>query len=537
MLPRLLRVLAGGIVLAVVVGGLLYQFAGLRVVLDGGGTPRVRFTESSQAQAARIEAHRAAQRAAAAATPDGAAASSVEGTSADGASVAGRGAVAATSPGGAGRAAVPLPDASSSPIAPTLDGGGTASAAVVGTTPGAGRASTESAVLGRLSGAPWSDFRGARRDGVYREGRIRTNWPAAGLTPLWKQPVGGGYASFVVAGGRAFTIEQRGFKEVVAAYDVVTGRELWTNSWETEFRESMGGDGPRATPTWSAGRVYALGAMGELRALDESSGQVRWRTNILTDAGATNLTWGMAAAPLVVGDALIVLPGGAAGASVLAYDRATGRRLWSALPDQASYSSPVQVTLGGVSQILVFTAQRLVGLSLDGGTVLWDYPWPGPNGINAAQPLVLDGDRVYISSGYGMGAAVLQIAKGGAGFTVREVWRNTRMKNRFASAVVHEGVIYGLDESILSAVDAATGEQKWKGGRYGYGQLLLADGHLIVLTEDGELALVKATPARHEEMARFPVLNGKTWNPPAIAGGYLLVRNLAEMAAFDLRLP
>jgi outer membrane protein assembly factor BamB len=144
---------------------------------------------------------------------------------------------------------------------------------------------------------------------------------------------------------------------------------------------------------------------------------------------------------------------------------------------------------------------------------------------------------VFLSSGYGTGAAVLELAPAGGGLDVREVWRNTSMKNRFASSVLHEGVIYGLDESILAAVDAATGELKWKGGRYGYGQVLLASGHLIVLTEDGDLTLVKANPERHEELVQFPVLDGKTWNHPAIAGGYLLVRNLAEMAAFDLRMP
>jgi outer membrane protein assembly factor BamB len=244
----------------------------------------------------------------------------------------------------------------------------------------------------------------------------------------------------------------------------------------------------------------------------------------------------MAAAPLVVGNTVVVLPGGAAGQSVLAYDRVTGRRRWSALPDQAAYASPMHVTLGGVPQILVFSAARLAGLAIGDGKVLWEYSWPGPNGINAAQPLLIDGDRVYLSSGYGTGAAVIQVTGGPNEFTVSEVWRNTRMKNRFASAVLHQGVIYGLDESILAAVDAATGELKWKGGRYGYGQLLLADGHLIVLTEDGELALVRATPEKHDEVARFPVLNGKTWNPPALAGGVLLVRNLNEMAAFDLRI-
>jgi outer membrane protein assembly factor BamB len=364
---------------------------------------------------------------------------------------------------------------------------------------------------------------------------VLADWPASGLTPLWKQPVGGGYASFVVARGRAFTIEQRGSQEVVAAYDVPTGRELWNNSWSAEFRESMGGDGPRATPTWSDGRVYALGATGELRALDETSGKVIWRTNILDDSEARNLDWGMAAAPLVVDDTVIVLPGGSNGKSIVGYDRTTGKRAWSALGDKQAYSSPMLVTLNGVRQLLVVSASRMMGVVPGDGKILWEYPFPTFNGINAAQPLVIGDNRVFISASYDAGAAMIELSGSGDRFSVREVWRNNRMKNRFSGSVLRDGVIYGLDEGILAAIDAETGELKWKGGRYGYGQVLLAGSNLIVLTEDGDLALVRANPERHQEITRFPVLEGKTWNVPAISGGYLLVRNLAEMAAFDLR--
>ncbi|MGH9160285.1 MAG: PQQ-binding-like beta-propeller repeat protein, partial [Vicinamibacteraceae bacterium] len=380
--------------------------------------------------------------------------------------------------------------------------------------------------------AYWTDFRGPNRDGHYREQSILTKWPAGGPKPEWKQPIGGGYASFVVAHGKAFTIEQRDDDEVVAAYDVATGRELWTNRWSAAFRESQGGDGPRATPTWHEGRVYALGATGELRCLEEADGRVVWRTNILSDARADNLTWGMAAAPLVVDDTIVVLPGGKNGQSVVAYDARTGRRRWSALDDKQGYSSPMLVTLAGVRQILVFSASRLMGLSPKEGDVLWEHPWTTPFDVNASQPIVIGENRVFVSTGYGTGAAVIEIApRGDRRFAVREVWRNIRMKNRFTSSVLHEGFIYGLDEAILACVSADTGKLMWKGGRYGHGQLMLADGHLIVLTEDGDLALVRATPERHEEIVRFPVLDGKAWNHPAMSDGYLLVRNLAEMAA------
>jgi outer membrane protein assembly factor BamB len=383
----------------------------------------------------------------------------------------------------------------------------------------------------------WSDFRGPLRDGHYREQPIRTSWPSGGLPPKWKQPSGGGYASFVVANGRAITIEQRGPEEVVAAYDVATGRELWTNRWKALFSESMGGDGPRATPTWRDGRVFALGGQGELRALDDATGKQIWRTNILEDAGAGNLMWGMSASPLVVGDSVIVLPGGKSGQSVVAYDRHSGKRLWSALDDQQAYSSPQLATIGGVEQILVFSATRVMGITPDRGELLWEYPWKTQYDVNASQPLVIGDNRVFVSTGYGSGAAVIELTPEGGKFGVREVWRNIRMKNQFTSSLLLDGFIYGLDESILACVDAATGELKWKGGRYGYGQVLLASGHLIVLTEQGDLVLVRATPERHEEIARFPAIEGKTWNHPAMAGGILLVRNGNEMAAFDLRLP
>jgi outer membrane protein assembly factor BamB len=197
--------------------------------------------------------------------------------------------------------------------------------------------------------------------------------------------------------------------------------------------------------------------------------------------------------------------------------------------------SPMLVTLAGVRQVLVVTAARAVGLTVDDGRLLWEYPWSTDMGINVAQPLLVGNDRVFLSASYGKGAAVFEVARSGDQFTTRTIWENQRMKNKFTSPLLHGGFVYGLDESILACGDAATGELKWKGGRYGYGQVLLAGDHLIVLTEDGEVALVRATPERHDEVARFEAIEGKTWNHPVIAGGRLLVRNLREMAAFDIR--
>jgi outer membrane protein assembly factor BamB len=474
---RFLKWSAAAAVALVVIAAVLFLLGG-RLYLDGGGTPRLTFNQPSAAeQALAVEQHRAQQR-----TSD---------IGSSGAPATGASAPSANTPSAIGSSVVPWEN-------------------------------------------DWSDFRGPARDGRYLK-PILTAWPADGLRPLWKQPSGLGYASFVTADGRAFTIEQRGAREVAAAYDVMTGRELWTSVWSAQFRESMGGDGPRATPVAAGGLVYALGAEGELRALEATSGNTVWRTNILEDAGASNLQWGVSAAPLVVDDTVVVIPGGGGDRSVVAYNRRTGARVWSTGGDAASYSSPMLVTLGGVKQILVFNASGLSGLSPAGGTRLWDYPWRTQYDVNAGQPIVIGNNHVFLSSGYGAGAAVIELTPAGTAFTVREVWRNIRMKNQFTSSVLHEGFIYGLDESILACVDAATGELKWKGGRYGYGQVMLASGHLIVLSEDGDLVLVRATPERHDERARFSALDGKTWNHPALSNGILLVRNLKEMAAFDLR--
>lgn len=477
-LKRLLKAIGLSMVALAVVGAVLYQFFGLRVVIYGGGTPGLAFVETASALADEIERHRQAQ---------------------------------------AGPAASPA-------TAPTPD------------LPVEAAPASEAA----MTMVPdWSNFRGPARDGHYTTRAILTSWPNGALTPMWKQPIGGGYASFVT--GRlgdidlAFTIEQRGPQEVVAAYDVATGRERWTSKWTGDFREFMGGDGPRATPTLFDGVLYAQGAEGELRALDAATGRTLWRTNILTDAGATNIQWGMSVAPLVIDDTLVTLPGGTGGKSVVAYNRLTGARAWSALNDRASYSSPMLVTIDGVRQILMVSASRIMGLNPEDGALLWEHPWVTMYDVNAAQPIVIGDNRVFMSSGYDHGAVVLEIDMTAARGSVKEIWQNNRMKNQFTSSVYHEGYIYGLDDSILACVSATTGERVWKDGRYGYGQIALASGHIIVLTEDGDMALVRATPEKHDELARFPVLDGKTWNHPAFSDGRLLVRNLKEMAAFDLR--
>jgi outer membrane protein assembly factor BamB len=373
--------------------------------------------------------------------------------------------------------------------------------------------------------APWPGFYGPRRDGVYRDGPILTAWPAKGLPRIWKRPVGLGYGSMAIAQGLVFTLEQRRDEEAAVAYDLKTGREVWSNRWKAFFQESMGGDGPRSTPAWDEGRVYFLGAEGEFRCVDATSGKTIWNKNLLTESSAPNLQWGMASSPLVVENLVIM----ESGKGVTAYDKRTGAKVWNALDDAPSYTAPMLATLGGQQQIIAVLAKRAVGLTLQ-GKLLWEFPWVTEYDTNSALPIVTDATHLLLTAGYGHGSALLEVTANG----VKELWTSKALKSKFNNAVLYQGTVYGMDDGILAAMDVATGQRRWKGGRYGFGQLLLAGDHLVILSETGEIALVKASPEKHQEIARFEAIEGKTWNVPAMAEGNLLVRNGAEMACYRI---
>ncbi len=416
---------------------------------------------------------------------------------------------------------------------PANDGGASAAVAPAANSAVATDKTESGAKFSKSSRNYWTDFRGPNRDGRYDEMPVLKQWPETGLSPLWRQPIGGGYSSFTVAEGRAYTIEQRRRREIVAAYDLESGRELWTHAWDAEFAEEMG-DGPRATPTWNEGRLYALGATGVLHCIESKSGKLVWSRDVLKENGASNLQWGTAASPLVVDNKVIVAPGGPSGRSVVAYNKVTGSPVWQSLSDRPSYTSPMLATLAGKRQVLVVTAARVVGLDVDAGTFLWGISWDTQMGINVSQPIVVNENRFFISAGYGKGAALVEITSAESGFAAKNIWQNNSMKNKFNSSVLHNGHVYGLDEGILTCVNVETGERKWKGGRYGYGQVLLAGDRLIVMSDAGELALVKAAPEQYTELSKFPALEGKCWNYPAIANGLLLVRNQTQMACYNI---
>ncbi|MBL6765925.1 MAG: PQQ-like beta-propeller repeat protein [Verrucomicrobiae bacterium] len=396
---------------------------------------------------------------------------------------------------------------------------------------------TAKAITQRSGGAYWTGFRGRDRSGVYSEKTVNLAWDKSPPKLLWKQPVGGGYASFAIAKGIAYTIEQRREDEAVTAYDIRTGGELWANTWTAKFDEQMGGAGPRSTPTWHEDRVYALGGTGEFRCIDALTGETLWKRNVLTDTLGTTLYFASSASPLIHNDAVIVLggePAGAKGRGMIAYRCADGEILWQALEEKSAYSSPVHARLAGMNQILLFSGFNFMGMDPDTREILWKHPWEVEYNNAISQPLVTGTNRIFISAGYGKGCAQLELSNRDGKWTAEQLWKNPFMKNKFSSSVLHAGHLYGLDNDILVCMDAETGRKKWKDGRYGYGQIILVDDHVLVLCGDGDLALVKCNPERHEEIARLPALDGKTWNHPAMADGLLLIRNHASMACYDL---
>jgi outer membrane protein assembly factor BamB len=361
--------------------------------------------------------------------------------------------------------------------------------------------------------------------------RIKTDWSASPPVQLWRQPVGPGWSSFAVHDGRFYTQEQRGDDEVVACYDVATGKLVWKHRDPARFWESNAGAGPRATPAISNGRVYTQGGTGIVNVLDAATGNAVWTRNAVADTGAKVPMWGIAGSPLVVNDVVVV----AAAGSLVAYDQGTGKPRWTGPAGGTGYSSPQLVTINGVQQVVLLNSNGATSVALADGKLLWQHAWPG---VPIVQPAATSSGDVFISVSDSSGIRRLAVAQGSGGWTVQERWTSEEMNPWFNDFVVHKGHAYGFNGSTLTCIDLENGQLKWKGKRYGYGQMvLLADQDLlIVISEQGELALVKATPDQFTALGQFPALEGKTWNHPVLAGDVLLVRNDHEMAAFRLAL-
>jgi outer membrane protein assembly factor BamB len=382
--------------------------------------------------------------------------------------------------------------------------------------------------------ADWPQFLGPHRDNSTDDSGRSPDWVAHPPKQLWRQPIGAGWGSFAIVNGFAITEEQRGPQELTTCREARTGTIRWQHANTTRFSEGMGGDGPRATPTIADGRVYVMGATGILDCLDGAAGNVIWSRNVLADAQAKNLTWGKSCSPLVVDQFVIVTGGDSPGPSLLAYDKQTGGPLWKSGTDQSAYCSPPLATIGGRREVVVVNAHSVTGCELSTGSQLWSFPWKG-NWPKVSQAVPFSSDRLFISAGYGLGCSMLQITTDASGGqSVAQIWNNRKLKTEFTNIVVRNGLVYGLDDGVLTCLDPATGTRHWRDGSYGHGQLLLSGNLLIVQSEPGDVALVEASPDNYHELATFPALSGKTWNNPALSGHLLLVRNDREAACYEL---
>jgi outer membrane protein assembly factor BamB len=372
--------------------------------------------------------------------------------------------------------------------------------------------------------------------------------PAAGeaYSEVWRRKIGAGWSGFAVCDGHAVTLEQRGDEEVVACYALESGEPEWSVAVPARHETVLGGVGPRSTPTIRDGVVYSTGATGWLHAIDGATGTVVWRKNVLDDLGIdaaaheAAVAWGRAGSPLVT-ESLVIVPGGGpleqggGAVSLVAYDRATGKRAWTGGDEQIAYASPVLVMHGDRDLVLIVNEGSVAAYDPVDGRRLWSFPWPGHSNSDAScsQAHVLDGGRIFVSKGYGIGAAVFEPEAGGDPLAFRQVWAEPGMlKTKFTNVAIHDGHAYGLSDGILECVRLADGRRAWKGGRYGQGQVLRVRDLLVVQAESGEVVFVDCTPEKHRVRGRLAALDGQTWNNPCVIAGRLLVRNAEEAACY-----
>lgn len=378
----------------------------------------------------------------------------------------------------------------------------------------------------------WPQWRGPNRDGISKESGLLKQWATEGPPLVWKATgAGGGYSSFAVAGGRIYTMGLRGTREYVIAFDVATGKEVWATAHGGAFRNDRG-DGPRGTPTVDGTTLYALGGNGDLSAIDVKTGRIVWTMNVLEKFGGSNITWGISESPLVIGEKVLVNPGGP-GASIVALNKKDGALIWKSQSDRSGYSSAIPVKVGDTTQVVFFTHQRAVGLDLKDGKLLWEYGRAANDVANVATPVVR-GNRVFISSDYGTGAGLLEIKADGK---AEEIYFTKDMRNHHSSSILIGDHLYGFSSGILTAMNFDTGKVAWKDRSVGKGSLVYADGNLYALSENGVVGLIEATPDGYREKGRFRITQNSlpTWTHPVVAGGRLYLRDQDTIYAYDVR--
>lgn len=388
-------------------------------------------------------------------------------------------------------------------------------------------------------------FLGPQRNNQLPGTQLAGDWDEKAPRELWKRDIGPGWSGFAVRNGFGLTIEQRGDDEWVTCYDMATGELVWHHAAPGRHTEAVGGLGPRSTPAIDGGLVFVQGATGLVRCIDGASGQLVWQDDLLARYDLTQadseaaVKWGRSGSPLIAGD-LVIVPAGGKGANVrslIAYHKESGQVAWEAGDDQISYASPVLATIGGVQQIIYVSEKKIAGYELNSGKQLWQHKWPSHSNAdaNCSQGIPQPDEQVLVSKGYGVGAALLQLKKVDDQFEAEPLWESRRvLKTKYTNAVVIDGFAYALSDGVLECVDVETGKQKWRGGRYGHGQLLGVGDKMLVLGEDGDLMLVAADPQKFRQLGEIRALKGISWNNLCLSGKHLLIRNGKQAACYEL---
>jgi outer membrane protein assembly factor BamB len=345
---------------------------------------------------------------------------------------------------------------------------------------------------------------------------------------VWDRTIGSGFSSFACQGNRLYTCGTQSGSQVVFCLDAETGETVWQSPIEQEYKESVGGDGPRATPAIDEDRVYILGARGTLLCLDGGSGEKRWVHRFSHPP-----RWGYSGSVLIEGN-LAIATGGEDDGALAAFDKMTGKPVWRCGDDIAGYATPYPFTFEGTRYVIGFTGKSAIIAEAKTGRLVWHQPWKTDWNVNAASPIYHDG-HLFLSSGYKVGCALFKLRKDGDKLAADEVWRSRVLRCKFQTPILWEGYLYASDEKGLHCVDFMTGKQRWEQRRTKHGTLVLADGRLLLLTEDGQLQIAPAQPTAFEPTSTADVLSGRCWTVPVLCGGRLYTRNLERVVCLDLR--
>jgi len=392
------------------------------------------------------------------------------------------------------------------------------------------------------AGADWPQFLGPARNGFYSGPLLTNAWPKEGPAKVWEKKVGQGFSGPVVAAGKLILFHRPGDLETVECLDAKSGKSIWQKDYPTSFRDEIRSedDGPRSTPSIAGNQVFTFGAEGMLNCWSLTTVEKIWSVDTKAKFGASKGFFGMACSPLVEGDALLLNIGGRPHAGIVAFDRGTGKVLWTASDDEASYSSPIAATIQGKRYAFFFTRKHLTALDPANGKLAFEFPWsPQINAsVSAATPLIID-DLIFISASYGAGAALLRFHESGPD----SLWSGDDiLSNHYATSVHHDGFLYGFDGRQeqgcnLRCVELRTGKVRWSQDGFGAGAILLAGDQLLILTEKGQLIRAPASPAGFKPTAQAQILPFTARAYPALANGFLYARSKDKLVCLDLRPP